>query len=54
MSVERVHGMRELYGDDVMFLIGGSLLAAGDGLRERCRDFVHAVREPCAHAPAAQ
>ncbi len=47
MTVERVPGMREFYGDDTLFLIGGSLLLAGDALGQRCRDFVSAVRAPC-------
>lgn len=49
MSVERVHGMREFYGDEAMFLIGGSLLLAGDALAARCRAFVDAVAAPYAH-----
>jgi len=44
MSVERVGEMRAFYGDDTMFLIGGSLLVGDDGLRARCRAFVDAVR----------
>jgi ribulose-bisphosphate carboxylase large chain len=44
MSVERVPEMRARFGDDVMFLIGGSLLAAGDHLLARCRAFVDAVQ----------
>ena len=44
MSVERVPGMRAIFGDDAMLLIGGSLLAAGDALEARCREFVAAVR----------
>jgi hypothetical protein len=35
---------REAFGDDAMLLIGGSLLAAGDGLEMRCRAFVAAAR----------
>ena len=37
MTVERVPEMRERYGDDAMFLIGGSLLAAGDAPRTGAR-----------------
>ena len=44
MAVERVHEMRARFGDDVMLLIGGSLLMAGDQLFARCREFVAAVR----------
>ena len=43
MSVERVPEIRAQFGVDTMLLIGGSLLAAGDRLAERCRDFVAAV-----------
>jgi ribulose-bisphosphate carboxylase large chain len=43
MSVERVPEMIEFYGKDVMLLIGGSLLSAGDHLAERSRSFVRAV-----------
>ena len=45
MTVARVPDMRERYGDDAMFLIGGSLLAARGQLLERAREFVAAVRE---------
>src|SRR5205823_12413001 len=44
MAVERVPEMRARFGDDVMLLIGGSLLMAGDQLFARCREFVAAVR----------
>ena len=44
MNVERVPELREAFGDDAMLLIGGSLLAAGDGLEMRCRAFVAAAR----------
>jgi ribulose-bisphosphate carboxylase large chain len=43
MPVERVDEMIAFYGTDVMLLIGGSLLAAGDALLERSRTFVAAV-----------
>ena len=43
MSVERVAEMRERFGVDTIFLIGGSLLLAGDRLPERCRAFVTAA-----------
>ena len=43
MTVERVPGIRAQFGADTMLLIGGSLLAARDGLAQRCRDFVAAV-----------
>ena len=43
MPVERVGEMIEFYGPDVMLLIGGSLLSAGDRLAERSRSFARAV-----------
>jgi len=44
MTVARVAGMRERYGDDAMLLIGGSLLAAREQLFDRAREFVAAVQ----------
>jgi ribulose-bisphosphate carboxylase large chain len=43
MSVERVDEMLADYGTDVMLLIGGGLLSAGDQLPERTREFVRKV-----------
>jgi ribulose-bisphosphate carboxylase large chain len=43
MAVERVAEMRARFGNDTMFLIGGSLLVAGEKLLERCTEFVAAV-----------
>ena len=43
MSVERVPEMVADYGKDTMLLIGGGLLAGGEGLLERSRAFVAAV-----------
>ena len=43
LAVERVPQLLRFYGDDVMLLIGGSLLAAGDALYERARGFVEVV-----------
>jgi len=43
MSVERVPEMIGFYGRDVMLLIGGSLLTAGDALLARTREFVATV-----------
>jgi len=43
MPVERVSEMIAFYGKDVMLLIGGSLLLAGERLPERSRTFVEAV-----------
>jgi ribulose-bisphosphate carboxylase large chain len=43
MSVERVDEMAADYGADVMLLVGGSLLSAGDALLDRSREFVRRV-----------
>ena len=43
LSVERSREVIRFYGVDVMLLIGGSLLAAGDRLLERTQAFVAAV-----------
>jgi len=43
MTLARVPEMMETYGRDVMLLIGGGLLAAGDELLQASRDFVKAV-----------
>ncbi len=43
MTVERVPEMASGYGADTMLLIGGALLAAGEALPARSRDFVAAV-----------
>jgi ribulose-bisphosphate carboxylase large chain len=43
MSVARVPEMVATYGRDVMLLIGGGLLAAGDDLGRASREFVEAV-----------
>ena len=43
LAVERVPEVVGFYGRDVMLLIGGSLLAAGDRLFERARAFVDLV-----------
>jgi ribulose-bisphosphate carboxylase large chain len=52
MSVERSRELIAFYGADVMLLVGGSLLIAGDRLQERTRTFVAAVHEG-AIAPAS-
>jgi ribulose-bisphosphate carboxylase large chain len=49
MTVERVPGMLADYGHDVMLLIGGGLLAAGDALASRSREFVAAARGQSPH-----
>ena len=43
MSVERVDEMLAFYGRDVILLIGGALLAAGEALPQRAREFVSRV-----------
>ena len=43
MTLARVPEMKETYGRNVMLLIGGGLLAAGDELLQASRDFVKAV-----------
>ncbi len=45
MSVERVPELKREYGNDVMLLIGGSLLIAREKLAERSAQFVNAVAE---------
>jgi len=45
ISVERSRELVRFYGPDVMLLIGGSLLAAGDHLLERAKAFVAGVRD---------
>jgi ribulose-bisphosphate carboxylase large chain len=45
MLVERSRELVHFYGQDVMLLIGGSLLAAGDHLLERTQAFVDDVRD---------
>jgi ribulose-bisphosphate carboxylase large chain len=43
LSLERVSEVVRFYGNDVMLLIGGALLAAGEDLPERTREFVRLV-----------
>ena len=43
LAVERVAEVVRFYGNDVMLLIGGALLAAGDELPARTREFVRLV-----------
>lgn len=45
MTVERVEEMVGFYGRDVILLIGGALLAAGDRLEEATAAFVQRTRE---------
>jgi ribulose-bisphosphate carboxylase large chain len=46
MTLERVPEMLDFYGPDVVLLIGGALLAAGDALQQRAREFVKKVANP--------
>ena len=43
LTVERSRETVDFYGNDVLPLVGGSLLAAADALLERTQSFVHAV-----------
>jgi len=43
MTTDRVPEMLGFYGADVMLLIGGGLLAAGERLAEETAAFVNAV-----------
>jgi ribulose-bisphosphate carboxylase large chain len=54
LSVERVCEVVRFYGSDVMLLIGGSLLAAGERLPERTRAFVAATHKAGVHASDAR
>jgi ribulose-bisphosphate carboxylase large chain len=54
MSVERVDEMLGEFGADVMLLIGGNLLEAGDAMPQRARDFVARVRAAGDAAPRAR
>jgi ribulose-bisphosphate carboxylase large chain len=45
MTVDRVPEMLDFYGPDTMFLIGGDLLKARDGLAEAARAFTRRVAE---------
>ncbi|MBL8515441.1 MAG: ribulose 1,5-bisphosphate carboxylase [Betaproteobacteria bacterium] len=48
MTLDRVPDMKQSYGEDAMFLIGGGLLTARDNLLARCREFVEMVKQPVA------
>lgn len=52
MTLDRVPEMLEFYGPDVMLLIGGGLLAAGDRLTDETAAFVDAVEGYTVRAPA--
>jgi ribulose-bisphosphate carboxylase large chain len=45
MSLERIPELLKLYGNDVIFLIGGGLFTHGPGLAENCRHFSGLVNE---------
>lgn len=51
MTLDRVPEMLDFYGPDVMLLIGGGLLAAGDRLTEETAAFVDAVEGYSAATP---
>lgn len=44
MRVDRIEEMVEQYGSDLMLLIGGNLLEAGDAIDARAREFVERAR----------
>jgi ribulose-bisphosphate carboxylase large chain len=46
MSLERIPDMWELYGDDVVFLVGGDLQKRGQDIVENCRRFRQLVSDP--------
>ena len=43
MTLERIPGMRRVYGEDVIYLMGGALLRHRDDLPGACRALAHAV-----------
>jgi ribulose-bisphosphate carboxylase large chain len=43
ISIDRIDELLQFYGEDVMLLIGGSLLAARDRLTEAASQFVDRV-----------
>jgi ribulose-bisphosphate carboxylase large chain len=43
MTLDRLAGILKFYGEDIMILIGGGLLAAGDRLTEQAASFVRQV-----------
>ncbi len=45
MSLERVPGMCEIYGSDVMLLVGGGLFRPGIDIADSCRTFMKMVEE---------
>jgi len=51
LSVERVPEVVHFYGNDVMLLVGGALLAAGERLPARTREFVDLVHRSARPAP---
>lgn len=42
-SMERMPELKKFYGNDVVFLMGGGLVAAGPDLTENCRAFLRSV-----------
>ena len=45
MSAERGPEMQSMYGDDTVFLLGGSLLRAGDRIGTAISDLIASLRE---------
>jgi len=50
MSIERVPEMHRVYGNDVMFLIGGGLFQRGPDIVENCRYFREMLNLRCTNA----
>lgn len=46
MSLKRLPELREFYGDDVLFLIGGDLVKNSPDIRKNCEIFRQAVEKP--------
>lgn len=45
MSIDRVEAMESAYGDDIMYLVGGALLKAPEGVVEATRRLVERIRK---------
>ncbi len=43
MGFDRIKDMRDLYGNDVLFILGSRIQRDADGLVNACRRFIHAV-----------
>ena len=45
MSADRASDMKNMYGDDVVYLLGGSLLRYGDKIGEGIREMREALQK---------